>query len=75
MNTAKGGGVLVTGVDESSPAAASGLKEGDVILQVNRKDVSGVSQFDSAIHGVGNGTTLLLVKRGENTFYLAVQGN
>ena len=75
VNTAKGGGVLVTGVDESSPAAASGLKEGDVILQVNRKDVSGVSQFDSAIHGVGNGTTLLLVKRGENTFYLAVQGN
>jgi serine protease Do len=75
VDSAKGNGVLVTGVDESSPAAAAGLKEGDVILQVNRKDVAGVSQFNSAIHGVSNGTTLLLVKRGENTFYLAVQGN
>ena len=76
VDAAKGSsGVLVTGVDQSSAAAAAGLREGDVILQVNRKDVAGVADFNRAMHNVSNGATLLLVKRGENTFYLALQGN
>jgi len=76
VDAAKGSsGVLVTDVDQSSAAAAAGLHEGDVILQVNRKDVGSVADFNRAMHNVSNGTTLLLVKRGENTFYLAVQGN
>lgn len=75
VDTAKGGGVLVTNVDQSSAAAEAGLQEGDVILQVHRKEVSGVAEFNSAVHNVSNGTTLLLVKRGENTFYLAVQSS
>jgi hypothetical protein len=32
-----------------------------------------VADFDRALRNVGNGATLLLVKRGENTFYIAVQ--
>ena len=75
VEPAKGKGVLVTDVDQSSPAAAAGLREGDVILEVNRKDLRSVTDFDRTLRGVNKGTTLLLVKRGENTIYLAVQEN
>ena len=74
VEAAKGKGVLVTGVDEGSPAASAGLREGDVILEVNRHEVGNVAGFDRAMRNASSGSTLLLVKRGENTFYIAVQG-
>ena len=75
VETAKGKGVLVTDVDQASAAAAAGLREGDVILEVNRKDVQSVTDFDRALRNASKGSTLLLVKRGENTLYLAVQNS
>jgi hypothetical protein len=40
---------------------------------VNRASVSSVADFDKAMRNVSSGATLLLVKRGDNTFYIAVQ--
>jgi serine protease Do len=68
-----GRGVVVTDVDQGSPAGMAGLREGDTILEVNRASVSSVADFDKAMRNVSNGATLLLVKRGDNTFYVAVQ--
>ena len=73
VEAAKGRGVTVTDVDQGSPAAVAGLREGDTILEVNRASVSSVADFDRAMRNVSNGATLLLVKRGDNTFYIAVQ--
>jgi serine protease Do len=73
VQASKGHGVTVTDVDQGSPAAMAGLREGDTILEVNRAGVSSVADFDKAMRNVSNGATLLLVKRGENTFYIAVQ--
>ncbi len=73
VEPAQGHGVTVTSVDEGSPASEAGLREGDTILEVNRAAVSGTADFDRAMHSVSNGATLLLVKRGDNTFYIAVQ--
>jgi serine protease Do len=64
-------GVVVTNVDPASQAAASGLKEGDVIQQVNRKPVTNAEEFAKALHN-GNGESLLLVNRGGNKIFLAV---
>jgi serine protease Do len=64
-------GVVVTNVDPASQAAASGLKEGDVIQQVNRKPVTNSDEFASALHN-GNGESLLLVNRGGSKLFLAV---
>jgi len=66
-------GVTVTDVAEGSPAAQAGLREGDVIQEVNRGRVSSVSDFDRAVRNAGGGTTLLLVNRNGYTMYLAIQ--
>ena len=73
VEASKGHGVTVTDVEQGSPAAEAGLREGDTILEVNRASVSSVADFDKAMRNVSNGATLLLVKRGDNTFYVAVQ--
>jgi serine protease Do len=73
VEASKGHGVTVTNVEQGSPAAEAGLREGDTILEVNRASVSSVGDFDKAMRSVSNGATLLLVKRGDNTFYVAVQ--
>ena len=73
VEASKGRGVIVTDVEQGSPAAMAGLREGDTILEVNRTSVSSVADFDRALRNVNSGATLLLVKRGENTFYVAVQ--
>lgn len=73
VEASKGHGVTVTDVEQGSPAAVAGLRGGDTILEVNRASVSSVADFDKAMRNVGNGATLLLVKRGDNTFYIAVQ--
>jgi serine protease Do len=64
-------GVAVTGVDPSSPAAAAGLHEGDVIQEVNRKPVTTPQEFAQALRR-SNGESLLLVNRQGNRMFLAV---
>jgi serine protease Do len=64
-------GVVVTNIDPASQAAASGLKEGDVIQQVNRKPVTNSQDFARAL-GKSDGESLLLVNRGGSKLFLAV---
>jgi serine protease Do len=42
-------GILVTGVEEGSPADDTGIQEGDVITEVNRKPVLTLRQFREAL--------------------------
>lgn len=64
-------GVVVTDVDEDSPAARQGLRQGDVIQQVNRQPVSNAAEFNRAVKQ-SDGSTLLLVRRGGVTNFIAV---
>ena len=64
-------GVVVTEVDPASPAASAGLKEGDVIQQVNRQPVETAGDFARAVKKSG-GASLLLVNRAGNEMFLAV---
>ncbi|HZP43258.1 MAG TPA: DegQ family serine endoprotease [Candidatus Binatia bacterium] len=67
-------GVVVTKVDPSGPAAESGLRRGDVILEVNRQQVKDVDGYRKAIRAAGKGKSILfLVRRGDNTIFLAVK--
>ena len=63
-------GVVVTGIDPSSPKAESGLRKGDVIQEVNHQRVHNVAEFEQAMHKSGN-SALLLVNRGGTTLFIA----
>jgi serine protease Do len=55
-------GVVITDLDEDSPAAAAGLQSGDLIVQVNHHAVNTVAEFNSAVKAsASKDSTLLLV--------------
>jgi serine protease Do len=67
-------GVVVSSVTPGSSADDAGLRRGDVILEVNRQPVSDVRNYQQAMKGVAAGkSVLLLVRRGENTIFLALK--
>ncbi len=74
MNLDSSAGVLVSEVTPGQPAKESGLRRGDVILEVNRNPVNNVNEFNQAvIKTQKKGTVLMLVKRDGNTIYVAVK--
>jgi serine protease Do len=62
-------GVVVEGVAPGSPAANAGVREGDVILELNRETVTSAEHF-ARLHRTARGKVLLLVYRDGNTMYL-----
>jgi serine protease Do len=67
-------GVVVTEVDTSSEAAEAGLKVGDVIVEVARKDVGSVDEAIAARKKSKSGALLLRVVGADGgTRYLAVK--
>lgn len=66
---ASSSGVVVTNISPSSPAADSGLQQGDVIQEVNRKPVSNVNEFEQAVKASKH-DPLLLVNRQGTTMYV-----
>jgi serine protease Do len=67
-------GVLIAKVEPNSLAQAEGLREGDLIKEVNRMEVSSVGEFTSAIARSRRGDTLLLrVLRENRAFYVVLK--
>ncbi|MDZ7359324.1 MAG: DegQ family serine endoprotease [candidate division KSB1 bacterium] len=67
-------GVVVTDVASGSPAEDAGVQQGDLIKEVNRVAVSTTREFNRIIARLGSGDSIaLLMRRGENTFYAAIQ--
>jgi serine protease Do len=67
-------GVLITKVESSSLAHAEGLREGDLIKEVNRAEVASVGDFTAAIARVRRGDTVLLrVLRENRAFYVVLK--
>ncbi len=67
-------GVVVTGVEAGGAAEDAGIQRGDLIKQVDRTDVRSVEEFNRIAGKLKSGTSAaLLVRRGSNTFYAAIQ--
>jgi Do/DeqQ family serine protease len=56
-------GLVITDLDPDGAAAAAGLQEGDVIVQVNGKDVTSGSELKAALAQSTDRPALLLVSR------------
>jgi len=62
-------GVVVTDVDSGSAAAEAGLRQGDVIQEINRRPVNSVSDFNRIVSTLDNQDILILINRDGNTLY------
>ena len=65
-------GVLVASVSPDGKAAAAGLREGDVIEEVDSAPVTSVDTLRAALKK-GERPALLLVHRGEATVFLTIE--
>jgi len=70
----KEAGVVITEVAQGTPAAEARLRQGDFIKEVNRQKIQNVRDWKQATEKMKKGEPLLLlVKRGGNTFYVAIK--
>lgn len=67
-------GVLVSAVEPGGPAAEAKVRRGDIIKEVNRQKIQNIRDYNQATQKMKKGETLLLlIKRGQNTFYVALK--
>ncbi len=64
-------GVVVVGVEDGSLADEMGLQEGDVVLEINRKRIDSLKDFDKALKDANPGKGILFhINRKGKSFYL-----
>jgi len=68
-------GLLVTRVDPSSNAAAAGIRQGDLIQEVNKVPVKTFVDFSNALRQSGSRPALVLLKRRNNVIYVTLKPN
>jgi S1-C subfamily serine protease len=65
-------GVVISQVDPNGAAAAAGIREGDLVEEVNHQPVTNVSEFEQAMRSVSGQAILLRVVRDGTGFYVAI---
>ncbi|HEX6732014.1 MAG TPA: DegQ family serine endoprotease [Pyrinomonadaceae bacterium] len=68
-------GLIVARVDPAGDAANAGIRQGDLIQEVNRRPVRMVAEFNSAMQLSGSRPAMLLVRRGDNVIYVTLRPN
>jgi len=67
-------GVVISGVKPGSPAAEAGLRPGDIIKEVDRREIKDLGDYNRAIQqSTKSGGVLLLIKRGEGTLFVVLK--
>jgi serine protease Do len=73
LGTEPGEGLVVVEVDPEGPAARAGIREGDVVVEVNRDRVKSSADVGKALARLKDGDMALLrVKRGGGAVFIAV---
>ena len=66
------GKVVVTSIAQSSNAYRAGLRPGDLVLSVNKREVASLGGYNAQVKGIKRGDLLvLLIERGGNKIYFA----
>jgi serine protease Do len=67
-------GVIITNVQQGSIAWESGLRRGDIVLEINKKPIRNLDDYRKAMGSIEQGqTALFLIKRDKNTIYVALK--
>ena len=68
-------GLVVAQTDPNGAAAQTGIRRGDVILEINREQVSTLEEAKTALDKSGDNPILLLISRRGQTSFLTVKPN
>jgi S1-C subfamily serine protease len=66
-------GVVIAAVDPAGPAAEAGLRQGDVIQQINRQPVRAAGDVQAALDKSGDRPALLQILRGGQTIFVGIR--
>ncbi len=70
------GGMVVTGIEEKADAAAKGLKVGDVIIKIDKKDITDIESVKTYVNEAkmeNNRPVLVLFQNGENVHFAVLK--
>jgi serine protease Do len=68
-------GVVIADIDPAGAAASAGLREGDVIQQINGRPMQSAEDVRSALNAATGGKpAVLLVSRGGQTIFVPLKG-
>jgi len=68
-------GLLVMRVDPASNAASAGIRQGDLIQEVNRQPVNTIVEFTAAVQRSGSRPALVLLKRRSAVIYVTLKAD
>ncbi len=69
-------GVVVVRVEPASPADEAGIKKGDVIKEIDRKQVNNLEDFNRIASATKKSETILLfIARGDKKFYVTLDAS
>jgi serine protease Do len=66
-------GAVITAVKPSSPADQAGLRAGDVLLELNKKELADPADFLKRYRALSRQDQLLLIYRAGSTFFLVLR--
>jgi len=66
-------GVVIAGVEPAGAAASAGLREGDVIQQINGRAVRSAEDVRSALAAASDKPAVLLITRGDATIFVPLR--
>lgn len=67
-------GVVIVSVRAGGPADEAGLRPGDVIIEVNRTEITSLADWEEALARITPGdTVLLLIDRGGRTYFVPLK--
>lgn len=67
-------GLIISDVESGSPAAAAGIRRGEIILEINQKPVRNLEELRSVLEKVKtDGNILLLTKKDNHTRFVVVK--
>jgi S1-C subfamily serine protease len=66
-------GLVVTRVEPGSNGANAGIRQGDLIQEVNRQPVQSIAGFTTAMRASGSRPALILLKRRNNVIFLTLK--
>lgn len=67
-------GLVIANVEQGSVAHLAGLKQGDIILEVNRMKVENLKDYSKALEGADKSSAVLvLIKRGRHSRFVVMK--